>query len=88
MYNYEALENKLNAVLSLLEPVLSEAELAEVRHFIEVAEYGEAFDTLCAILDEEQAPISLDVYRIIEGLASQMKYEQHSWEHLRKLLKE
>lgn len=82
MYDYLQIENKLKKVLLWLEIVLSRAEKAEVDDFINVGEYGLAFETLCFILQEKKKPISTEVYELLQDLGRQMLIEAEIWEVL------
>jgi hypothetical protein len=64
---------------------MTNEEQEEVNTFVDVGEYGLAFETLCAILDENQTPISGDIYILIEEIGQQMKYEPHAYEPLKNL---
>ena len=83
MYNYRLIENQLQAILSSLGLLLSEAELEEVQHFIDVGEYGLAFETLCGIIDEERKIIPLSVYYLIDDLGKQMEIDPAIWAQLK-----
>lgn len=82
MYDYESLERKLRALLSLLREILTEPEREECFLFLDAGEYGVTFETLCAILDEEKKSIPLEAFRLIRELGKQMLIDHERWEHL------
>ncbi len=76
---YEALESALKDLLDALSPVFSEAERQEVQHFLDVGEYGVAFETLCGIITEEQKTIPAPSVSLIRTLADRMQIDPHWW---------
>ena len=83
MYDYRLIEEQLQTILSSLGLLLSEAELEEAQHFIDVGEYGLAFETLCGIIDEEQKMLPLTVYYLIADLGTQMEIDPAIWAKLK-----
>lgn len=73
----------MQTILSSLGLLLSEAELEEAQHFIDVGEYGLAFETLCGIIDEEQKMLPLTAYYLIDDLGKQMEIDPAIWAKLK-----
>ena len=78
-YDYGELEARLNSILSEGGGWLSPEESEEVRGFIDVGEYGLAFETLCGIIVEEGKSISPEVYRRLVQLGQLMKLDEQTW---------
>jgi hypothetical protein len=82
-YDYGELEARLNSLLSEGGGWLSREEVQEVREFIDVGEYGLAFETLCGIIVEEDKSISPEVYRQLAELGGLMKMDEQAWSSLK-----
>ena len=78
-HDYGELEARLNSVLSGGEGWLSREEAEEVRGFVDVGEYGVAFETLCGIIVEEGKSISHEVYQQLAQLGRLMKLDEQTW---------
>lgn len=77
--DYRKLEADILALLVCLQDVLTKEEAQEVRTFIDVGEYGVAFETLCSIIKEEQKSISELAVGHIGHLAQQMNIDGDYW---------
>lgn len=75
MANFDQVEAQLSELLMNLCGVLSIAEQAEVRSFIDVGEYGLALETAVDILVEEKKDFPEDVLELIAALASAMSMD-------------
>lgn len=80
-WNYEHLEVSLRSLLAENDS-LSSSEKAEIERFLEVGEYGVAFETLCAIIKEEGKTIPDNLRAGFKSLAEQMNIERSWWEAL------
>ena len=85
MYDYKAVEEKLNRVISHFALQLGDEGVTEVSDFISYGEYGEAFDLLCHILAQKRLPIPPDIYELLVGLGKQMELEASVWRQLEPL---
>ncbi|MBW1650856.1 MAG: MafI family immunity protein [Deltaproteobacteria bacterium] len=54
----------------LLLTIFTEAEITEVKEFIEVNEYGIALEILCSIINEENKVIINKIYVLITKLSN------------------
>ena len=70
-------ERQLSEVVESLGTLLTPEDRAEIQHFINVNEYGVAFDTLTGILHEGAIDLSDDVRRQIDALAVYLNAEGH-----------
>jgi len=57
-------------VSKLLLTIFTEAEITEVKEFIEVNEYGIALEILCSIINEENKVIINKIYVLITKLSN------------------
>lgn len=78
----------LHALLRALVTVFSQAETAEVQHFIGVGEYGLALDTVVDIILEEDKPVTAEALLAIERAAELMGLSNMPLEELRKHVKD
>lgn len=69
--DYARLESELNEVLALAP--LSEAEVMDVRRFLDAGEYGIALETLCSILQEGNKVIPPKLRDRLLQLAQRMR---------------
>jgi hypothetical protein len=72
---FEEIERLFDQLLTTSQPILSETELQEVRHFIDMGEYGLALETLVDIFVEEKRGPGADVTSRIEELAQKMSID-------------
>lgn len=69
---YRELEIQLESIVGDLSGIISESEVSEVKHFVEVGEYGLALETLGGIITEENYVIPRPVYQKIFDMAHKM----------------
>jgi len=79
MTQFKEVQRGLEGVLDLLDAELSHSERAEVEHFIEVAEYGIALETLCDILREKGKSISSQTLEKIAHVGTLMNMGPEVW---------
>lgn len=84
--DYAPLERALGEVLSACSGRMSPSEEAEVRHFIDVDEYGLAFETLCLVLDEKGVKVSPAAYQAMSFLAKEMNTSEDIWGRVKQCL--
>jgi hypothetical protein len=75
MGEFDQIELLFKQLLNASEPVLSEAELDEIRHFVDVGEYGLALETAVDIFAEERKVLPPGAIRCISSLAGTMKLD-------------
>lgn len=88
MYDYPLLEERLGSLLSSDAGHLTADEKREVRDFIEVGEYGLAYETLCDIITEGNKTISSDTYDRLAALGRRMEFAEDVWSRLRPHVKD
>ena len=79
MNNYPELKLELTDVVSKSSNWLFETESKEVSDFIEVGEFGLAYETLCDIIIEEKKVIPDDIYSRLVKLGEQMEFDKTIW---------
>jgi hypothetical protein len=72
MRDFSKVEALLSQLLVASSPAFSSKELAEVQHFIDVAEYGLALETAVGIYNEEKKVATAEVATLVERLAVAM----------------
>jgi hypothetical protein len=83
MYDYQTLEQKLNAVVTAVGPQLSTMDAHDIREFITAGEYGLAFDLLCHALLQSHHPVTAEAYTLIDQLGRQMELDPRTWEAIK-----
>lgn len=78
---YEQLEGSLRALVTEIS-ILTSSETAVIVRFLDVGEYGVAFETLCAIIKEDGRTIPEDCKAGFKSLAEQMNIDRSWWESL------
>ncbi|MGH8072216.1 MAG: MafI family immunity protein [Candidatus Entotheonellia bacterium] len=86
MYDYQTLEQKLNAVVTAAGPQLSTMDAHDIREFITAGEYGLAFDLLCHALLQSHHPVTAEAYTLIDQLGKQMELDPRTWEPIKPLI--
>ena len=77
--HYEDLEEHFERLLPTLPGQgWSDAEIAEVRHFLDHGEYGLALETLTSILLEGGKRITIDLRTVVATLDSKMEFVPES----------
>ena len=72
MSNFDEIELQFSRLLIAAAHVLSDAELAEVRRFVDVGEYGLALETTVDIYFEEKKTATTEIVSLVERLAAAM----------------
>lgn len=80
-YDYRELEMRLRDLLISLSGIRS-LELNEVYHFLEVGEYGLAFETICDLIREKRIEISSHAQQEIVALAGVMEIDSRWWKDI------
>lgn len=73
MSDFATIESLFSQLLPALRDVFSASEIAEVSEFVEVGEYGVAFDTAVDIFVEEGKVATDNVITLAEELAAAME---------------
>lgn len=72
MINYRFLEEGFKELLTLVEPIFSQVEIAEVQHFVDVGEYGLALETFCGVVVSGKKMVTSSVLQKCFALAEEM----------------
>ena len=71
-FNYDVIEKRFDQLLAVAASSFTDAELKEVRDFLEVKEYGLALETFIDIVKDESKRISIGACSAAEELAALM----------------
>ncbi len=83
MFDYKILENKLHQVINIVKPQLSETQIEFMVSDIQAGEWNLALETLCDILIEEEIPIDLNSYELLQEVGNILNMELQTWEMLK-----
>jgi plasmid maintenance system antidote protein VapI len=83
---YKYLDSQLRNLILAPGEWLTQDEFKEVSDFIDVGEYGVAFETLCSLLVEENKGITQEKYQKIAELGKVMGIEEDTWLQLKPLI--
>ncbi len=83
MFDYKLVESKLNEVIDIVKSQLSETQIEFMVSDIQAGEWNLALETLCDILIEEEIPIDLKGYELLQEVGNILNMEQETWEMLK-----
>ncbi|MEG4337864.1 MafI family immunity protein [Microcoleus sp. D3_18_C2] len=83
MFDYKIVVKKLNEVLAQLKEVFSGAQIEFLQSYINAGEWNLALETLCDILLEEEIPIDLKAYELLQEVGNILNMERETWEMLK-----
>ena len=83
MFDYKIVVKKLNEVLAQLKEVFSDAQIEFLQSYINAGEWNLALETLCDILIEEEIPIDLKAYELLQEVGNILNMERETWEMLK-----
>jgi len=83
MFDYKIVVKKLNEVLAQLKEVFSGAQIEFLQSYINAGEWNLALETLCDILIEEEIPIDLKGYELLQEVGNILNMERETWEMLK-----
>lgn len=72
MFDYKLVESKLNEVINIVKPQLSEAKIEFMVAYLQAGEWNLALETLCDLLIEEEISIDLMPYELWQETGSIM----------------
>jgi len=81
--NSTKITNKLNEALSQAKDVLSENQINDIEMYIKAGEWGLALETLCDFLYEDDLPISLKAYNLLQEVGLILEIDRQNWEILK-----
>jgi len=83
MFDYKIVVNKLNEVLAQLKEILSDTQIEFLQSYINAGEWNLALEILCDILIEEEIPINLKGYELLQEVGNILNMERETWEMLK-----
>lgn len=83
MFDYKIVVKKLNEVLAQLKEVFSDGQIEFLQSYINAGEWNLALETLCDILIEEEIPIDLKGYELLQEVGNILNMERETWEMLK-----
>ena len=79
---FQRLERDIGSLLSGLAGIFTSEEIDEVHEYVDHAEYGLAFETLCAIAKEKNRIIPKECHEIFRSLVRRMQIDEEWWDGL------
>ena len=83
MFDYKIVESKLNEVINIVKPQLSDTQIEFLVSDIQAGEWNLALETLCDILIEEEISIDLKGYELLQEVGDMLNMERETWEMLK-----
>ena len=83
MFDYKIVVKKLNEVLAQLKEILSDTQIEFLQSYINAGEWNLALEILCDILIEEEIPIDLKSYELLQEVGHILNMERETWEMLK-----
>ncbi|MCC3415200.1 MULTISPECIES: MafI family immunity protein [unclassified Microcoleus] len=83
MFDYKIVESKLNEVINIVKLQLSDNQIEFLVSDIQAGEWNLALETLCDILIEEELPIDLNGYELLQEVGDMLNMERETWEMLK-----
>ncbi len=83
MFDYKVVENKLSEALALVSDILSENQTESIQSYIKAGEWNLAVETLCDILSEDELPVNLKTYNLLEEAGVALNMDRETWELLK-----
>lgn len=81
--HYQLVEAELESILAAINKTDFKGDVSWTKHFIEVGEYGLAFETLCEVIIEEGCSIPETIYQKIVNLAHRMKIDKKIFDNIK-----
>jgi hypothetical protein len=83
MFDYKLVESKLYEVIKIVKPQLSETQIEFMVSDIQAGEWNLALEILCDILIEEEIPIDLKSYELLQEVGNILNMERQTWEMIK-----
>jgi hypothetical protein len=83
MFDYKVVESKLHQVINIIKPQLSETQVEFIISDIQAGEWNLALETVCDILIEEEIPIDVKGYELLQEAGNILNMERETWEMLK-----
>jgi hypothetical protein len=86
MPDFHTIRDTLQSVITDLKLVMRPEDLRNAQENLDAGEFGEALDTICQQLYENETPINQGVYDALARTGSSMQMDQHLREMLLPLI--
>ncbi len=86
MFDYKIVESKLNEIINIVKPQLSDTQIEFLVSDIQASEWNLALETLCDILIEEEITRDLKAYELLQEVGNILNMERETWEMLKVLV--
>jgi len=86
MFDNKIVESKLNEIINIVKPQLSDTQIEFWVSDIHAGEWNLALETLCDILIEEEITIDLKAYELLQEVGNILNMERETWEMLKVLV--
>ena len=83
MFDSKIVESKLNEMINIVTPQLSDTQIEFLVSDLHAGEWNLALETLCEILIEEEIPINLRGYELLQEVGNILNMERETWEMLK-----
>jgi hypothetical protein len=83
MFDYKIVESKLNEVIDIVKPELSQTQVEFMVSDIQAGEWNLALEILCDILIEKEITIDLKGYELLQEVGNILNMELETWEMLK-----
>ncbi|NJK67192.1 MAG: MafI family immunity protein [Microcoleus sp. SU_5_3] len=83
MFDYKIVVKKLNEVLAQLKESLSDTQIEFLQSYINAGEWNLALETLCDLLIEEEIPLNLRGYELLQEVGNILNMDRKTWEMLK-----
>ncbi|WP_287157566.1 hypothetical protein [Chloroflexus sp.] len=79
MYDYDALERDLETVFAFLKAMYPDEDLTMAREFIDVGEYGLAYDEMCVVIANRRTILPPGLAHTFRSLGARMGIDPRAW---------
>ncbi len=86
MFDNKIVESKLNEIINIVKPQLSDTQIEFLVSDIQASEWNLALETLCDILIEEEITRDLKAYELLQEVGNILNMERETWEMLKVLV--
>ena len=83
MFDYKLVESKLHQFIDIVKPQLSETQIEFIVSDIQAGEWNLALETLCDILIEEDIPLDLRGYELLQEVGNILNVARKNLEMLK-----
>jgi hypothetical protein len=76
LFDYKIVESKLNEIINIVKPQLSHTQIEFLVSDIHADEWNLALETWCDILIEEEIPLDLKAYEVLQEVGNILNMER------------